>query len=141
MRLGSRESTRNDQTSFLASGKAVRRKVAPRSVLRHTPSLVPANTVSGLLRMDEHGEGLDGAQHMLPVAARGTAAEDADPAGMVGLPEVAGDADIDVGLVRSRIHGHSSDFLKPCLATILSLPEPQVRLSEPPVRAAGSGAT
>ena len=45
--LGSRLSTMKDQTCFLASGKLVRLKVAPRSVLRHTPSLVPANTVSG----------------------------------------------------------------------------------------------
>ena len=44
---GLRLSTMNDQTCFL-SGKAVRLKVAPRSVLRHTPSLVPANTISGL---------------------------------------------------------------------------------------------
>jgi hypothetical protein len=36
------------QTCVL-SGKFVRPKVAPRSVLRHTPSLVPAKTVSGLL--------------------------------------------------------------------------------------------
>ena len=47
MRLGSRESTRKDQTSVLVSGKSVRRKLAPASVLRQMPSLVPARTVAG----------------------------------------------------------------------------------------------
>ena len=39
MRLRSRESTRKDQTSFLASGKWVRRNVAPASVLRNGANL------------------------------------------------------------------------------------------------------
>ena len=50
----------------------------------------------GILRMHEDRVGLDGAQHVLPVAARRGAAEDADLAGMVGFAEVAGDADVDV---------------------------------------------
>ena len=47
-------------------------------------------------RMHEDGVGLDAAQHMLPVAAAGSAAEDAGLARMIGLSEVAGDAHVDV---------------------------------------------
>jgi hypothetical protein len=50
-------------------------------------------------RVDEDGEGLDGAQHVLPVAARGAAAENPDAACVIRLPEIAGNADIDVRLL------------------------------------------
>jgi len=61
--------------------------------------LVPAKYRLGIRRVDEDREGLHGTQHVVPVAARGGAAEDADLAGVVGLSEIARDACVDVRLI------------------------------------------
>ena len=49
--------------------------------------------------MDEDREGLDGAQHVLPVTAFCGAPEDSDAPRMIGFPEIARDACIDVRLI------------------------------------------
>ena len=79
-------------------GKFARWNVAPRSVLRHTPSDGAGEYHAGVGRMHEDRVGLQVRQHVLPLASRGRTAEDADLALLVGTPDIAGHAGIDVAI-------------------------------------------